>query len=209
MELEVLGNENKEERRIVHYMHYSSSHKILLVGEGDFSFAACLAIEFGSASNIIATSLDSKANLKRLERLGGTVLHGVDVGTMTQDTRLNSNLFDRIVFNFPHAGFGYRHSEYSEDRILLHRELVRRFLSSARDMLASKGEVHVTHKTTYPYEWEVEKLAKVEGLRLVEEAFFSIYHYPGYQNKKGDGSRSDDSFPVGQCSTFKFAKSDV
>jgi hypothetical protein len=40
--------------------HYSSSHKILLVGEGDFSFAACLAKEFGTAENMIATSFDSK-----------------------------------------------------------------------------------------------------------------------------------------------------
>ena len=40
--------------------HYSSRHKILLVGEGDFSFSACLALAFGSATNIIATSLDSQ-----------------------------------------------------------------------------------------------------------------------------------------------------
>jgi 25S rRNA (uracil2634-N3)-methyltransferase len=41
-------------------MHYSSSHKILLVGEGDFSFTLCLAKAFGSAVNIIATSLDDR-----------------------------------------------------------------------------------------------------------------------------------------------------
>jgi hypothetical protein len=40
--------------------HYSSSHKILLVGEGDFSFAVCLAKAFGTAENMIATSFDSK-----------------------------------------------------------------------------------------------------------------------------------------------------
>ncbi|GFY93629.1 methyltransferase small domain protein, putative [Actinidia rufa] len=39
--------------------HYSSFQKILLVGEGDFSFSACLAVAFGCAHNIIATSLDS------------------------------------------------------------------------------------------------------------------------------------------------------
>ncbi|XP_031406922.1 varicose-related protein-like [Punica granatum] len=41
-------------------MHYSSNHSILLVGEGDFSFAACLARAFGSAPHIVATSLDSR-----------------------------------------------------------------------------------------------------------------------------------------------------
>ncbi|XP_061983096.1 uncharacterized protein At4g26485-like [Populus nigra] len=32
--------------------HYSSCHKILLVGESDYSFAVCLAKAFGSATNI-------------------------------------------------------------------------------------------------------------------------------------------------------------
>lgn len=49
--------DDKEEKWI---KHYSSRHEILLVGEGDFSFAACLARSFGSAANMVATSLDSK-----------------------------------------------------------------------------------------------------------------------------------------------------
>ncbi|MED6218330.1 Heavy metal-associated isoprenylated plant protein 41 [Stylosanthes scabra] len=40
----------EEEKRI---KHYSSWQQILLVGEGDFSFALSLARAFGSASNII------------------------------------------------------------------------------------------------------------------------------------------------------------
>ncbi|KAE9598572.1 hypothetical protein Lalb_Chr15g0082421 [Lupinus albus] len=39
--------------------HYCSDHKILLVGEGDFSFSLSLAQSFGSSSNIVASSLDS------------------------------------------------------------------------------------------------------------------------------------------------------
>ncbi|CAL9016531.1 unnamed protein product, partial [Prunus brigantina] len=37
-----------------------SFQKILLVGEGDFSFSDCLARAFGSAANMVATSLDSR-----------------------------------------------------------------------------------------------------------------------------------------------------
>ncbi|XVF76986.1 hypothetical protein PTKIN_Ptkin14bG0003800 [Pterospermum kingtungense] len=40
--------------------NYCNSHKILLVGEGDFSFSASLAVAFGSATNMVATSLDSR-----------------------------------------------------------------------------------------------------------------------------------------------------
>lgn len=49
--------DNKQEKRI---LHYSSNQSILLVGEGNFSFAASLAKKFGSAKNMVATSLDSK-----------------------------------------------------------------------------------------------------------------------------------------------------
>lgn len=42
--------------------HYSSKHKILFVGEGDFSFSLCLARAFGAAHNLVATSLDSQGN---------------------------------------------------------------------------------------------------------------------------------------------------
>lgn len=39
--------------------HYASFHRILLVAEGDFSFSLSLAMAFGSATNILASSLDS------------------------------------------------------------------------------------------------------------------------------------------------------
>lgn len=53
--------EQVEEEKWLKY--YSSLHQILLVGEGDFSFSACLAQSFGSASNIVATSRDSFGNI--------------------------------------------------------------------------------------------------------------------------------------------------
>lgn len=48
----------KEKNEEIWVKHYSSNHHILLVGEGDFSFSSSLARAFGSASNIVATSLD-------------------------------------------------------------------------------------------------------------------------------------------------------
>ena len=39
---------------------YYSNHRILFIGEGDFSFSSSLATRFGVANNIVATSLDSK-----------------------------------------------------------------------------------------------------------------------------------------------------
>ncbi|CAL0323945.1 unnamed protein product [Lupinus luteus] len=46
-------------------INYNNSlDKILLVGEGDFSFALSLARKFGSAKNMFATSLDSRGSIR-------------------------------------------------------------------------------------------------------------------------------------------------
>lgn len=46
--------------------HYSSAHRILLVGEGDFSFSTCLAKAFGWATNMVATSMDSQGKIVQI-----------------------------------------------------------------------------------------------------------------------------------------------
>ncbi|KAI3702700.1 hypothetical protein L6452_28450 [Arctium lappa] len=102
----------RKERRID---CYKSSQKILLVGEGDFSFSACLARAFRTASNIVATSyLDkdslvykhstSVPHLNKLEKLGCVLLYKVDVYKMHIHPILKKTKFDVIIFNFPHAG---------------------------------------------------------------------------------------------------------
>ncbi|XP_057956774.1 uncharacterized protein At4g26485-like [Malania oleifera] len=210
---ESCGWVGKEEAKWI--KHYRSSHRILLVGEGNFSFAASLADAFGSASNIFATSLDPKdevmrkhpsarGNLERLESLECTIIHEVDAHTMSLHPSLSRLPFDRIVFNFPHAGFIL--PEHNHMQILLHQELVKGFFGSAVDMLAGGGEVHVTHKTAHPFsKWEIEELAGECGLSLAERVEFYIWDYPGYENKRGASTRSDETFPVGECSTFKFS----
>ena len=47
----------------------------------------------------------AESNVAELKRLGATVRHGVSVKKMKKRTDLMSRRFDRIVFNFPHAGF--------------------------------------------------------------------------------------------------------
>ncbi|KAL2564202.1 hypothetical protein AAZV13_19G029300 [Glycine max] len=177
---------------------YRSSDEILLVGEGDFSFSLCLARAFGTAKNMVATSLDSRAslrnkygsalgNLTELEALGCTIVHRVDVHTMLERPHLIDRHFDYIIFNFPHAGFIARESD--DYQIQLHKDLVSGFLYNAKYMLNKGGEIHITHKTTHPFKAE-----------------FYPHLYPGYKNKRGDGLQCDQSFPIGECSTFMFKK---
>ncbi|KAJ4982181.1 hypothetical protein NE237_033018 [Protea cynaroides] len=194
--------------------HYSVSHQILLVGEGDFSFALGLARSFGSATNIVATSLDSydsvvqkyekgRSNLENLEELGAVLLHKVDATMMYLHPDLQMRKFDRIIYNFPHAGFYGKEDQIHI--IVKHRNLVERFLMNARYMLRPSGEIHVNHKTTIPFcYWNLEELGNRHSLELIECVEFNIYDYPGYENKRGAGSRCDEPFPLWKCSTFKF-----
>lgn len=168
----------------------------------------------GSASNIVASSLDpydvmimkykdAKSNLENLKELGAFLLHGVDATKMKLHVDLKMWRFDRIVFNFPHAGF---HGKEDDARLIkMHRNLMQGFFRNASGMLRADGEIHVNHKTTPPFcHWNLEELAYQTSLVLTECVVFKKEDYPGYKNKRGDGSRCDEPFPLGECSTFKF-----
>ncbi|KAK4594494.1 hypothetical protein RGQ29_018252 [Quercus rubra] len=206
--------EEEEEQEEKWVKNYSSDHQILLVGEGDFSFSLSLAHSFGSASNILASSLDpydvlmenyedAKWNLANLENLGASLLHGVDATKLKRHSDLRWRKFDRIIFNFPHAGY---HGNEAHTRVIkMHRNLVHGFFSSARGMLRADGEIHVNHKTTAPFcHWNRRELALKNWLVLIGCVDFKKEDYLGYNNKRGDGSRCDESFPLGECSTFEF-----
>ncbi|KAI9120049.1 hypothetical protein K1719_009018 [Acacia pycnantha] len=206
-----MSDDDQEEKW---HKYYSSHHHILLVGEGDFSFSLCLAQSFGSASNIVASSLDTHdqvvrkykkamSNLVALTKLGAHVLHGVDATQMKSHPNLKMRRFDRIIFNFPHAGFHGRERSFS--MIQKHRDLIRGFFMNARSMLRSNGEVHINHKITPPFDdWCVKELGIESFLCPIECGEFKKEDYPGYNNKRGDGSRCDRPFHLGKCSTFKF-----
>ncbi|KAG8049864.1 hypothetical protein GUJ93_ZPchr0009g1311 [Zizania palustris] len=209
------GDEKEKEVKLL--KHYSSVQSILTVGDGDFSFSRALATAFGSGDNLVATSLDTyedlrikyskaESNITELKRMGATVLHGVNAKRMKDHTDLKARRFDRIVFNFPHAGFIGK-----EDSVLViysHKELVRGFFSNARHLLRPCGEVHVSHKSGWPYDsWDIEQLATESSHAMVEQVYFQKEDYPGYNNKRGDGSRSDTPFPLGLCYTYKFISS--
>ncbi|KAE9591546.1 hypothetical protein Lalb_Chr20g0119631 [Lupinus albus] len=195
--------------------HYSSNHKILLVGEGDFSFSLSLATAFGTAHNLVATSLDSHenigkkysngiSNVRELEEMGCLVLYGVDAKEMSNHFFLKTQRFDRIVYNFPHVGFLY--PENSHCQIQLNKRLVKGFLSNAKVLLRKEGgEIHITHKEGDPYnKWDMVKMAEKRGLVLMQVVPFFKDDYPGYDNKRAHGKLSNQTFTIGESSTYKF-----
>ncbi|PPD88353.1 hypothetical protein GOBAR_DD14706 [Gossypium barbadense] len=164
---------------------------------------------------------------------------------MKHHTDLANRKFDRIIFNFPHAGFHGKEdnphmirgslkghifipmsrnvsgSSYlwyipnlrcdidaciqaSRDH-MMHRNLVQGFFRSARGMLRANSEIHVNHKTNTPFSlWNLKKLASGCSPALIQRVDFNVEDYPGYHNKRGDGSRCDEPFPLGKSCIFKF-----
>ncbi|KAM7250251.1 hypothetical protein ACFE04_022134 [Oxalis oulophora] len=214
MDLAKLKLKEKEEENEIWLTHYSSKQKILLVGEGDFSFSLCLARAFRSAVNITATSLDTydellikysdaKANLESLKELGACLVHGVNVGSMISLDPVFDKFYQRIIFNFPHAGFDKK--ENNLNQIERHKNVVNAFFKNAKFMLRADGEIHVNHKTADPYcRWDLVGLASRHFLDFIECVDFNKCDYPGYNNKRGSGMWCDQPFWLGMCATFKF-----
>ncbi|KAI3755688.1 hypothetical protein L1987_55494 [Smallanthus sonchifolius] len=182
-------NRSKGKERWIH--DYKSSQKILLVGEGDFSFSACLARAFHTAENIVATSyLKRKSLLKKhwtsiphleeLESLGCLLLYKVDVYKMHTHPILKNKKFDIIIFNFPHAGHYDYLCERDPELIEMHMDLVEAYFKSASKLLTKGGEVHLRHREDPPYDsWNVVWLAAKASLTLKEKVDFEKSDYPG------------------------------
>lgn len=100
---------------------FRATDKILLVGEGNFSFTRALivdppaALQYLPASNITATAYDTEEEcllkypeareiLQLLREKNVEVLFGVDATNLERHPVLKNRQYDRVVFNFPHAG---------------------------------------------------------------------------------------------------------
>ena len=205
-------------------MKYSAGLKTLLIGEGDFSFAAALAITFGECPSLCATAFDDEAtlhnkyaaaaeNIEMVRSLGGQVILGVDATRLAAGQAASVAVrraagkqgFDRIVFNFPHAGSGTKDQARN---IAEHQALLRGFfcsVTSTSSLLAEQGEVHVTVKRGEPYDsWNVVVLAKLAGLRVRNCVDFVPSRYPGYAHRRtiGDDHAGDGEVTSGKTYAF-------
>lgn len=170
---------------------YKGGQHILLIGEGNFSFAAALCTKLGG-NHIVATSLDSYASvkakygsiaetaIKKVKLTGGKVEHKIDatdVNAMCSLTKLieNKNLvrsgntgFDKIVFNFPHCGGG------TAIDVAKNQALIQQVLTASKSVLKDKrSEIHIALRdTTFYNSWKVPELATKSGLKVRSKTSF-------------------------------------
>jgi 25S rRNA (uracil2634-N3)-methyltransferase len=165
---------------------YSSVHSILLIGEGDFSFALALAVKLGGRK-IVATSYDSRVAvlekyphaitaLNALRTAHVEVHHGVDVATLAQQSWMRQ--FNRVIFNFPHIGGS------SDEDVVLNQELLANYFKSVAPSLSRdpQGQAIVALRNTSFYDkWKIEDQAKKAGLKLKQTRPFPARDFPLYK----------------------------
>ena len=95
----------------------------------------------------------------------------------------NLGTFDRIVWNFPHAGFPEEEKnehkgpgfEWGDEFLERHTDLHKKFFSEAKSMLNEGGKVIVTHKTIEPFSlWDVPGIAASKGYFLLATYDFNV-----------------------------------
>ncbi|EGF76846.1 hypothetical protein BATDEDRAFT_5132, partial [Batrachochytrium dendrobatidis JAM81] len=197
---------------------FESDDTVLLVGEGNFSFAASLIQELSGTLHLTATSYDSHStvvskypdsveNLALLADWESTTLFNIDATVLHKTKLLKSKRFDCIIFNFPHVGLGIKDQTRN---IQQNQTLISDFLASAMHLLTSRslygdskdGVIYITVKTGMPYDlWDVKGLAKANGgMSCLRSFVFHPEAFPGYSHRRtigfSEGLSTDDNSEI-------------
>ncbi|NWS22927.1 FDXA1 protein, partial [Pachyramphus minor] len=191
--------------------------RVLLLGEGNFSFAASLCGAEGT--HVVATCYESEEDasrrggaarsIRRLRESGAEVVFSVDCTKLKNYFSPGKRQFDCIYFNFPHCG--------RKAGVVKNRELLAHFFRSSAEVLAEEGEVHVAlcngqggtpadqPRREWHNSWQIVAVAAGAGFILSNVHPFNAETIHGY---KCTGYRSQDkSFCVEGALNHIFTRS--
>ncbi|KAI1410145.1 hypothetical protein F5Y13DRAFT_168436 [Hypoxylon sp. FL1857] len=176
---------------------FAPEDKILLIGDGDLSFAASL-VEHHYCADVTATVLEKSLeelvekyphvpdNIAKIEAEGSKVLYNIDATKMApfldKKGKDGTGIMDRIIFNFPHVG---GKSTDVNRQVRYNQELLVEFFKRAMPSLAPGGSIIVTLFEGEPYTlWNIRDLARHSGLQVERSFKFQASAYPGYHHAR-------------------------
>ena len=115
--------------------------------------------------------------------VGALCLHNVDATHLVDSLAAHSkfstsslpNVYDRIIWNFPHTG---------EQRVHLNRNIIRDFMEIAATCLSTNGVIYITLNWKPPYSlWDINTLFPTDQLEAIGYLKFSNDTWNGYQHQ--------------------------
>lgn len=183
-------------------MYLNPNWRILTVGDGDLSFSYALATDI-KPTKLVASTYDDATTLTKkytdnaltaLKASNVTVLNSFDATNPKTWQRLNGELFDMVVFQFPLIPAFVGQAAFRENTAsinTLNRALLHQFIKYATDFALDKNGpmlCYITSKDVKPYrEWNIEgSVNKGLAARYLGQMPFDISLFPGYKIRNVD-----------------------
>eukprot|EP01061_Rhynchopus_euleeides_P006924 TRINITY_DN15900_c0_g1_i1.p1 TRINITY_DN15900_c0_g1~~TRINITY_DN15900_c0_g1_i1.p1 ORF type:complete len:405 (+),score=61.08 TRINITY_DN15900_c0_g1_i1:47-1216(+) len=165
-------------------------HAVLLIGEGNMSFAHALCNRIGTGRGVCATDVEMHHELQApsgcdiavasLLRMGACLNCATDVTKLSTSSpwKDRAGTFDFMSWAFPHT----RTPNKDKKSVPEHRWLLRAFIDEAAVLLKPGGKALITVKEGYPYNsWDVAGL-KSEAVGYVSMEPFLPKDFPEYRH---------------------------
>jgi 25S rRNA (uracil2634-N3)-methyltransferase len=182
----------------IHLRPWQDLGNILLLGEGNLSFARSLMRQpFAHIIHMTVTTYEkekdlvdlARQNASLLRRGGATVIHGVDATNLEKS--LWPHEFDTIVFQFPNVGSRDAKSGHNPNHVM-----IRKFLCSAVPYLAPSGKIMISAVNSGYYHgvFKFDEAAAFAGYEAPEIYPFDPSLFTGYShtNTNDDESALDE-----------------